>query len=820
MLQDFRFALRQLHRTPVFAAVTIATLALGIGANTAVFSVMNAVVLRWLPVADPERLVFLHTTGQPSRSSQTGHDDTSLTLPIYEQLRSESSIFSDLIAFVPLDINRTAIRYGADPETARADMVTGNFFSGLGVRMARGRAFTADDERQHTQTAVLGYGFWTRRFARNPAIVGDTLFVKGVPFTVIGVAAPEFTGVEHNNATDVWIPIQDRPELKPWGRPPESPDSFYGSPTWWFLMTIGRLAPGTTETQALAKAQPIFQRAAYAQLGTPGPQERVPNVFFTAARGIQGLRNTYRQPLTILMTMVGVVLLIACGNVSMLLAARNAARQREFSLRTALGGSRTRLFRQLVTESLVLVAAGTALGWLFAIVATRTLAAWSTLDVTLAPDGRVLAFTLALSMAAALVFGLAPLVTASRVPIGLVLKTSGTNTTADRRKTRTGQAIVAAQIALCLVLLVGAALLVRTLKNLNGVDLGFRASGLLVFGVTPPQTVRGDEAIARFYQSLLTRLRTLPGVDAATLMSNRIGSGWSNNTAAIVDGHPPDAQKYSPMRWNAVGPDYFHVLGTPLLLGRDFTEADGPSAPLVVIVNETFVQRYLPNQHPLGHQVSLSRPYTIVGVAANSRYTSVREADRPMAYFPYTQVRSIGGLHVELRTSGDPAALLPEARRVVQEFGPDMPLLQPMTQKDQFSESFADERLFARLATFFGVLASVLVATGLYGALAYRVSRRTSEIGVRMALGAERRQVLWMVIRESVILSLIGVAVGLPLAAAGSRLLKTMLFGLSPADPLSFAAALGGIAVVVAGASLLPARRAASVSPIVALRYE
>src|SRR5256712_625061 len=585
MLQDFRFALRQLRRTPVFACVTILTLALGIGANTAVFSVMNAVVLRWLPVAHPEQLVFLHTTGQPSNSSQTGHDDTSLTLPIYEQLRTESRIFTDLIAFVPLDTNRTVIRHGSEPETAWADMVSGNFFSGLGVRMARGRALTMDDERRHTQDAVLSYGFWTRRFGRNPSIVGDTLFVKGVPFTVVGIASQDFPGVEHKNATDVWIPIQDRPELKPWGRPPASEEGFYNAPNWWFLMTIGRLAPDATEAQALAMAQPVFQRAAYSAIGAPGSAERVPNLFFSSARGIQGLRDSYQQPLTILMTMVGVVLLIACGNVSMLLAARNAARQREFSLRTALGGSRARLFRQLVTESLALVAAGTVCGGLFAIVATRALAAWSALDVTLAPDGRVLAFTLALAAVAALMFGLAPLVTAARVPIGLVLETSSANTTADRGKTRTGQAIVAVQIALCLVLLVGAGLLVRTLQNLNAADLGFRTSGLLVFGVTPPQTVRGDEAVARFYQLLMTRLRTLPGVEAATLTSNRIGSGWSNNTAAVVDGQPPDAQKFSPMRWNAVGPDYFRVLGTPLLLGRDFTESDGTSAPPGVLAH-------------------------------------------------------------------------------------------------------------------------------------------------------------------------------------------------------------------------------------------
>jgi predicted permease len=820
MVQDLRFALRQLRRTPVFAAVAILTLALGIGANTAVFSVMNAVVLRYLPAAHPEQLVFLHTTGQPSNSSQTGHDDTSLAQPVFEQLRSESQVFSELMAFVPLDTSRTAIRYDAEPETAWTDMVSGNFFSGLGVRFARGRGFTRDDEVHHAQIAVLGYGFWTRRFGRNPSVLGGTLFIKGVPFTVVGVAASEFAGVEHNNATDVWIPIQDRPELKPWGRPAESPQGFYSSPNWWFLMTIGRLAPDVTEQRALALAQPVFQRASYANTGGPGAKDRVPNLFFSAARGIQGLNANYRQPLTILMAMVGVVLLIACGNVSMLLAARNAARAREFSLRTALGGSRARLFRQLVTESLLLVSLGTLLAWLFAIGATRVLAACSALDVTLAPDRMVLAFTLALSVAAALVFGLAPLVSAARVPIGLVLKTSSTNTTADRGKIRAGQAIVAAQIALCLVVLVSAGLLVRTLRNLNAADLGFRTSGLLVFGVTPPQTVRGDEAVARFYQLILARLRALPSVESATLMSNRIGSGWSNNTGAVVDGQKPDPQRFSPMRWNAVGPDYFHVLETPLLLGRDFTDADSASAPPVVIVNETFVQRYLANRSPLGHHVSLGREYSIVGVAANSRYTGVRETDRPMAYFPCTQVPAISGLHVELRTNGDPRLLLTPARRVVQEFGPDLPLLQPMTQQEQFSESFADERLFARLATFFGLLAAVLVAIGLYGTLAYRVSRRTSEIGVRMALGAERSRILWMVMRESVILSAVGIAAGLPLAIVGSRLLKTMLFGLGPRDPLSFGASLAGIVAVAVAAGLIPARRASSISPTAALRYE
>jgi predicted permease len=820
MRQDLRLALRQLRRTPAFASATILTLALGIGANTAVFSVMNAVVVRLLPVAHAERLVFLHTTGQPSNSSQTGHDDTSLALPIYEQLRLEHGIFSDLMAFVPLDTNRTAIRYGNEPETAFADMVSGNFFSGLGVRMARGRAFTPDDEVGHSQTAVLSDGFWARRFGRNPSILGDTLFIKGVPFTVIGVTAPEFTGVEHTNATDLWIPIQARPELKPWGRPAQSPQGLYDSPDWWFLMTIGRLAPGVSEAQAIAMAQPGFERAAYSAIGPPGPTERVPHVYFSPARGIQGLRKDYQQPLTILMAMVGVVLLIACGNVSMLLAARNSAREREFSLRAALGGSRARLFRQLVVESLLLVGSGTLLGWLFAVAATRALAASSGLDVTLSPDGIVLAFTLVLSVLAALVFSLAPLAGAARVPMGTVLRTSSANTTADRGKTRAGQAIVALLIALCLVLLVGAGLMVRTLGNLTSVDLGLRTSGLLVFGITPPQTVRGDEAVARFYQLLVSRLRAVPGVESATVMGNRIGSGWSNNAGAIVDGQKPDPQRFSPMRWNAVGPDYFHVLGTPLRLGRDFTDADGPAAPPVVIVNDTFVQRYLANRQPLGHHVTLGKEYTIVGVAANSRYTGVRETDRPVAYFPYTQVPSISGMHVELRASGVPTALLPQARRIVAELGTDVPLVQPMTQVEQFNESFADERLFARLAALFGLLAAALVATGLYGTLEYRVSRRTSEIGVRMALGARRHQVLWMVVRETLAVSGIGIGVGLPLAIGGARVLKTILFGIGPGDPASFALAFGGIALVAVAASLIPARRATSVNPMIALRYD
>jgi predicted permease len=524
------------------------------------------------------------------------------------------------------------------------------------------------------------------------------------------------------------------------------------------------------------------------------------------------------------MAMVGLVLLIACGNVAMLLLARNTLRDREFSLRMSLGAGWGRLFRQLLTESLILVVTGAALGWGFALLTVKALEKWSTLEVSFAPDSRVLFFTLLISAMAAVVFGLAPLRKAASLQGALALKTSATASSQDSGKTRTARLVVSMQMALALVLLVAAALLVRTMRNLESADLGIRTTGLLVFGVTPPQAAKTGPEVLQFYQRLTERLRALPGVESLTLMQNRIGSGWANNTTAYVDGAKP-AGESSPMRWNAVGPDYFRVLGASLVLGRDFNDADSATAPKVAIINQTFADRYLANKNPIGHMVAFGNGpkapvFTIVGVAANTKYTGVRESDRPMAYFPYTQISGVATMHFELRTQGSPLAMLPNAQRVVHEFGPDLPLLQPTTQQDQFRESFTSERLFAQLSLSFGLLAAVLVATGLFGTLAYRVNRRTAEIGVRMALGAQRSQVLWMVLRESLVLCAIGTAVGLPVAFAGARLLRSILFGIGPADAASFTAALVGIALVALVASWVPARRASSVDPIVALRYE
>ena len=822
-MQDLRYAFRLLRKNPGFTVVAVLTLALGIGGNTAVFSVMNSVLLRNLPVPHPEQLVYLTLPhGKPGMDTiGTGNDDTAFSEPVFEQLRQEHAAFSDLMAYVPLAIGKTPVRIGEDPEEAEADEVSGNFFSGLGTAFVRGRGFTLEDETAHAPVAVISYTYWNGRFARNPSVLGQNIYIKGLPFTIIGVTAQGFYGIESGISTDLWIPLQSRPELNAWGEPP-SESTLYGTPKWWCISLIGRLPPHVSSKQALAILDPGFQRAALIGQGTVDPKERKPALALAHTQGIPGIRDDYAQPIRILMAMVGLVLVIACTNVAMLLVARNSARQREFSLRLALGAGPGRLFRQMLAESLQLVAAGAALGWIFATSASGALAAWSSLEVPFTLDANVLLFTLAISLASAIVFGLAPLRTALRAQAGQVLKISNAPAQRTKKSSWTGRLIVASQMSLCLILLVGAGLLVRSLRNYETLPLGLRGEELLVFGTTP-MSAPSDDAKALFYQRLLERLRVVPGIESATLVANRLGSGWANNGTFAIDGVKPKGD-FSDigMRANDVGSDFLHTLGIPLLQGRDIADSDTRTAPKVALVSETFARRFFPNSSPLGHTLG-TKPedrFTIVGVAADSKYTRVDEMRRSTIYFAYSQRSSVSDMQVEMHTTGNPEALTPSIRAVLHEIDPNLPMQKPMTQRAQFDESFWQARLFARLSMFFGLLAASLVATGLYGTLAYRVSRRTSEIGVRMALGAQRSQVLWMVLRESLLIIVAGVAVGLPLAVASAQVMRSMLFGVLPGDSLSFVGALVGLAVVALAASAIPARRAASVDPMVALRYE
>jgi predicted permease len=818
LLQDLRYALRQLRKAPGFTLAAIITLALGIGANSAVFSVMDAVLLRLLPVQDPNHLYYVHEANgqwQAPGAGNTGDSSTSFSEPVFEALRQRHDVFDDLIAYVPLSFNKVAIRYGDTPEETEGDEVSGNFFSGLTAQISRGRGFTLEDEKDHSQVIVLSYDYWTRRFSRNPSILGETIYVKSIPFTVRGITAQGFRGVEPASSTDFWIPLQNRPELNAWGMPGDG-DTLYGTPRWWSLKLMARLRSNVTPKQAQNALTSTFGEAAKIGVGTIDPKVWKPLLDFIPAKGIEGYNSEYREPMHVLMGLVLLVLLIACTNVALMLVARNTVRQREFSLRLAIGAGKIRLFRQLLAESFLLVTVGAGLGWIFAIYATRLLAVWSEIESGLSPDRNVLLFTLGISALAAVAFGLAPLWSAVNAPVATVLRASATNLSADRRRALGGRLIMAAQMAICLMLLTAAGLLLRTLQNYQKENLGMRTQGLMVFGITP-QGTHGRQEVLGFYGTLLERLRMLPGVESATVVENRPGSGWTDNNNLTLDGVE---QRDALVRSNDVGADFFHIMGVPILQGRDISDSDTANTQPVAVVNETFVQRFFPKSNPLGHSLGDKQRWTIVGVVKDSKYHSADEKAMPMAYYAFAQRETIGSMQIEVRTQGDPMNLLPSMRRAVRDINPNIPLEQPLTQQAQFEESYTQPKMFARLGGFFGLLAAVLVATGLYGTLSYRTNRRSAEIGVRMALGARREQVLWMIVRESLSLALIGIAAGLPLAFFCTRFLRSMLYQLSPFDPISFALALAVVTVIATLASLLPARRAASVEPMQALRAE
>ena len=824
LLQNLRYSIRQSAKNPGFAIVCILTLALGVGANTAVFSVMNAVLLKSLPVADPQHVVYIRTSNPP-RNTGTVDSQQTFSYPVFDALRNQHRGFSDVMAFVPLSNSKVTVRIDNHPEEAEGDMVSGNFFSGLGIALARGQGFTSQDEHSHAPLAVISYNYWTRRFARSPDALGKTIYVNGVPLTVVGIAGQGFEGVEAGNSTDFWIPLQTRAELNAWGNPPENGKTFEDNPTWWCLRLIGRLATNTTKSQAIAQLQGTFQQAAYIGLGNPEPGEQRPVMRLEDAKSFPGYDMQYGKPLRMLMAMVGLVLLIALSNVAMLIAARNAVRQREFSLRMALGAGRGTLFQQLLTENLLLVTVGGALAWLFATAATRALGVWAQIETSLAPDNAVLAATLAVLVIAALVFGLAPLRHALNAGPELAIKSSAVTGHTDHGKSRVSRAVVALQMALCVVLLVAAGLLVRTLRNLQQIPLGFSTNGLVVFGVNPHiQSV--PQGVA-FYEELLAKLRVLPGVESAAVMEERIGSGSSNNNSMQVDGKLPEetSGQSNTVRSNVVGPDFFHTIGVPILEGREFTAADTANAPHVGIINERFAQQFFPGQNPIGHTVGTHRgefTMTVVGVVKDHKFRSITEDPIPMAWFNYAQIPVIGSMSIELRVrgAGDPLAILPSAQKVLQQMDPTLPLIEPMAQRAQYEVGISQQLLFARLAGFFGLLAVVLVATGLYGTLAYRVNNRTAEIGIRMALGARRGQVVWMVLRDSLVLTVVGVVVGIAPAAWVAHALSASLYGVHPNDLSNYAFTICGVVCIALFASTIPARRAANVDPQQALRSE
>jgi predicted permease len=808
----------------VFTIVCVLTLALGVGANTAVFSVMHAVLMKMLPVHDASHVFYVHTSGYPDGVSQTGDPSTSFSYPMYQALRGQSGL-QEVVAFIPMSSSGKApVRVGTAPEEAAGDMVSGNYFSGLGVSGELGRGFVKKDEDDHTPVAVISESFWATHYQGNRDVLGKTLYIKSVPFTIVGVAMKGFEGTEGSLPLDFWIPLQSRPEFNAWGKPAEQ-GMYLTMQNLWAMKLIVRTASGVSREQALTKAQGIFERAAYIGIRQRHAGEETYKLSFNEAKQFDGQGGSFAQALKMLMAMVGLVLLIAMSNVVMLLMARNATRQKEFSLRLALGAGCKEIARQLLTESLLLVTLGGTTAWILALGATRTLGSWASIQSNLQPDGVVLWFTLSVLLLLALMFGLAPLRAATSSGPEMVLRSSATVSQASSQKVRAGNTIIVTQIAMCVVLLVGAGLLLSTLRNLLNTPLGQKPEGLLVFGVHPQHIHTKEESIA-FLVALQQRLRAIPGVESVSMVANRPGSGWSdNNGGVLVDGHKPNGfePEQANYRSNTVGPDYFRTMGVQVVQGRDFSDADSATAPEVMIVNETFAKKYVGTLNAVGHTLSDptgAKPIRIVGVVKDHKYTSITEEAMPMIWDVFTQGGAVNQLNIEMRVPGDPLAMLPTVRKLIAQIDPDMPLLQPMTQSAVFAQSIAQQALFARLAGCFGVLAVVMIATGLYGTLAYRVSRRTAEIGVRMALGAQRSQVVWMVLRGSLLLTAAGVVIGIPLAMAAGKGLESSLYGMKPLDLESYVFAIAGVALVALLASAVPAGRAASVDPSRALRSE
>ena len=815
-VRDLRYAIRQLRNSPGFSFIVVVMLALGIGANTAVFSVMNAILMQLLPVSRPEGLSYVHIGGGENQAPggwNTGEGDTSFSEPTFEAFRRRTDVFDELIGYVPLSFTgNVPVRHGEMPENADGEEVSGNFFSGLGAHIERGRGFSLDDEKNHAPIAVISYDYWTRQFARDPGVLGQTLYVRGVPLTIVGITAHGFKGIEPAASTDFWIPLQNRRELNAWGT--AAPDeTLYGTPRWWCLRMVARLKSGVTPQQAEQALAGTFLEVTTQTLGKIDPKVWKPLLNFVPARGIAGYNDAYREPVHILMALVALVLLIACTNVVMMVQARNAVRQRQFSLRMAIGATRATIFRQLLTESLILVIAGAAVGWVFALAATQALAAWSEIGTGLNPDRTVLLFTVVISGAAALAFGLAPLWNAVSAPVAGALRSSTSNLTASRGRVLGGRVVLAGQIAVSLVLLMAASLLLRTLHNYAAVSLGMQAESVLVFNVAP----QGQTDSHIFYRNLLERIRQTPGVESVSMASNRPGSGWSNNDVLLTDGV---LQKGASLRWNSVGPDFFKTLGAPMIAGREIDQRDVKGTQRVAVVNETLVKRYFEHTNPIGHSIWGDNPATIIGVVADSKYRSVDETPRPMAFTSAMQEDSIGTMSIVVRSRGEAMALLPEMRKLVAALFPDVPLEKPMTLQEQFEKSYEQQRMFAVMGGFFGLLAALLVATGLYGMHSFRVNRRTTEIGVRMALGASRIEVLFMVLRESLWVLLAGIVAGIPLTYFAAKQLTSMLYQMSPFDPASFTLSIVTMTVVAACAALLPARRAASIEPMQALRTE
>jgi predicted permease len=821
ILQDLRYALRTYRRSPGFTFIVLLTLALGIGANTAIFSLIDVVMLRPLPVQDPGRLVQLARVGP-------GGTITSFSFSDFERFRDANSVLSDALASSTM--GRIEAIIDGQVDAVQAELVSGNFFSALGVSPYIGRDFGADDDHGlgESAVAVISYGYWNRRFGLDPSIVGKSIALHGRPFTVTGVTPQSFLGMSVGSSPDIYLPLAMEPSLR-------DGKSWLPEQSFHWLQVVARLKPSVSRAEALSDLNVIWGRIiAETPMDKWAAKDREnflaqKPALVSAASGLLGLRKRFSEPLLILMAMVGLVLLIACANVANLMVARATSRQREIAVRLAIGAGRLRLVRQLIIESLVLAVGGGALGLLLAyfsggaMVALMSIGAPLMLDMH--PDIRVLLFTGVVSMIAAILFGLAPALGATHVALPPTLKQNagGAGSTGFRLSQR--RALLIAQVAFSLLLICGAGLLVRTLVNLEGVDLGFDRNNVLVFSIDAKKTGYKGSALANLYRQVLERLAAIPGVRSASvslMLPVTGGGGWDNGVD--VEGHVPRPDEDMRLYLNALGPSYFRTLGTRMLAGREFELRDNENSPRVAVVNQAMANYFFADRSAVGKKFGWGdggdrEEFEIIGVVQDSKYETLREEVPRSAYVNCFQ-RELGPMEFEVRTEVKPSAIIQAVRSRISALGETIRADGFSSLHEQVENSLSQERLMMTLSSLFASLGLLLTSIGLYGVMAYAVAVRTGEIGIRMALGARSADVLWMVQRETLLMVLAGAAIGVPAAVAASSFISGVLFGVKPSDPLTMAGATMLMLAVGALAAYFPARRASRLDPMQALRYE
>ena len=842
VVQDVCYSIRILGKSRGFTSIAAISLALAIGANTTIFSVMKRLLLDRLDVPHAEQFRLLHWHGDRntavtnmwgmSDNTPEGIGAASFSYPAFEQLRRDNHVLEDLFAFK--DVGRMNATIGGDAQILQGELVSANYFDQLQVSPQIGRPIlAADDQIGAPAVALISAELWQRAFGSSSAVVGRTIKVNMVPVTVIGVTPPGFTGAKSlQSAPDLFLPLSSQPLVEPRGRN----GSLLGasSPQVWWLNIMGRTRAGISDATAQAALDVSLSAVVHSSL-RPDANTTIPRLdLLDGSRGLFLSKQLFAKPLELLMAVVALVLLLACSNIASLLFARSMARQREVGVRLALGAGRARVLRGVLTESMLLSALGGALGVALAFAGCRTLPAllanpWETSQFKMPLDWTVLAFTASVTVLSGLLFGIVPAWIATRSDGGACLKGSAQNI-ARRRKGFGGKMIVSFQVMLSTLLVAGALLFVGTLFNLAHVNPGFRTNHLVIFAIQQPESRYPPPKDLQLHHQIEERLRALPGVENVTLSEVGYISDSMENTPFLPEGQIQDPEKDQSAWNNAVSPSFFHTMGIPIMAGRDFNENDTASAPKVGILSESLARKAFPGQNPIGkHFLAHFHPsegapgdlIEVVGICGDTRYWSLKQNPVGMFYQPYLQVQNLDfGATYEVRTSMSPGSIAPSLRAAVQAIDPDLPLQDIRTQQEQIDASMQQERIIAALTASFGVLALLLASAGVYGVMAYSVAQRTSEIGIRIALGALPKEVLAMVLREATWIGMGGIIFGLGATLLTTRMVKSLLYGLQPNDPAVLAASATLLALIGLAATWVPARRAAAVQPMEALRHE